>query len=129
MYVCSNLINNQFNSFVKFLIPVPSLLPALLVHGYREVDGRRYYGVSKEKATAREEYDERTTNNENVGLVESRLGCVCGGGGWQGWCIYGINVLKQHTCSHTAQHILVCNTHNACNTPHSLVCHACTDDT
>ena len=60
------------------------MLPALLVHGYREVDGRRYCGVSKEKAAAREEYDERTPNNENVGLVESRLVCVWGGGGGGG---------------------------------------------
>ena len=38
--------------------------------------------MSKEKAAAREEYDERTPNNENVGLVESRLVCV-----WEG-CVH-----------------------------------------
>ena len=97
-------------------MPVPSLLPALLVHGYREVDGRRYYGVSKEKAAAREEYDERTTNNENVGLVESRLVCM-----WEGVCVrrgsvfmvstYSNNTHVTHTTQHsTAQHMLVCNT-------------------
>ena len=107
MYVCSNLINDQFNSFVKFLIPVPSLLPALLVHGYREVDGRRYYGVSKEKAAAREEYDERTTNNENVGLVESRLVCMCvcvwggGGGGRGGVFMVSMCSSNTHCTAHT----------------------------
>ena len=62
--------------------------------------GRRYYGVSKEKAAAREEYEGRKVNNENVGLVESRSVegrpvVVCGGGqvsggvwwrGGQWWC-------------------------------------------
>ena len=46
----------------------------------REVGGRRYYGVSKEKAAARKEYEGRKVNSENVGLVESRLVVVCGRG-------------------------------------------------
>ena len=44
------------------------------------MDGRRYYGISKEKAAARKEYEGRKVNSENVGLVESRLVVVCGGG-------------------------------------------------
>ena len=51
----------------------------------REVGGRRYYGVSKEKAAARAEYEDRKVNSENVGLVESRSVLVCGGVMW--WCV------------------------------------------
>ena len=38
----------------------------------RSVGGREYYGVAKEKAKARQEYKDRTSSGENVGLVESR---------------------------------------------------------
>ena len=38
----------------------------------RSVGGREYYGVAKEKAAAREEYENRSNSGENVGLVESR---------------------------------------------------------
>ena len=50
----------------------------------REVGGRRYYGISKEKAAARAEYEDRKVNSENVGLVESRSVLVCGGVMWGG---------------------------------------------
>ena len=38
----------------------------------RRVGGQEYYGVAKEKAAAREEYEDRVNSGENVGLVESR---------------------------------------------------------
>jgi uncharacterized protein YegL len=41
-------------------------------HPLRSVGGREYYGVAKEKAAAREEYENRSNSGENVGLVESR---------------------------------------------------------
>ena len=61
-------------------------------------DGRstELYGVSKEKAAAHKEYEGRRVNSENVGLVESRLVVVCGGGEVSGglwwrvgqwWCV------------------------------------------